>query len=214
MQFTQLDMELAFTDSEGIMRIAEQLITGILRQACAHPVPFLLDLDCHTMSTPACYHLQLPGIDDELCTLLGYHNGSTGVIALFCSFRGRIRLHGHRLDLPLLDFHFCISGLDAQSAISSADAIFKNCDQHLLIILQVSGINVSTPIQQLTFQEAMLRFGTDKPDLRYGLELADVTHAVRGCSFRYSPLQPWQIPQHAGQSFCMCAYDPVAVHTG
>ena len=39
------------------------------------------------------------------------------------------------------------------------------------------------PIQRMTWREAMDRFGSDKPDLRFGMELTDVTDVVRGCGF-------------------------------
>jgi aspartyl-tRNA synthetase len=40
------------------------------------------------------------------------------------------------------------------------------------------------PFPKLTFEEAMSRFGTDKPDMRFGLELVDVTDMFRGSEFR------------------------------
>ena len=45
------------------------------------------------------------------------------------------------------------------------------------------GIDVSLPIQRMTWQEAMDRFGSDKPDLRFGMELKDVTDVVARCEF-------------------------------
>lgn len=48
----------------------------------------------------------------------------------------------------------------------------------------VSGITLPRPFKRLTYAEAMLKYGTDKPDLRFGLELCDVTHIVAGCGFR------------------------------
>lgn len=48
---------------------------------------------------------------------------------------------------------------------------------------EVLGVNVSLPIPRMTWQEAMDRFGSDKPDLRFGMELQDVTEIVRGCGF-------------------------------
>ena len=47
----------------------------------------------------------------------------------------------------------------------------------------VKGIELARPFPKITWHEAMLRFGSDKPDLRYGLEIADVTDLVRGSEF-------------------------------
>ena len=43
---------------------------------------------------------------------------------------------------------------------------------------------ITTPFPRLTWHEAMDRFGVDKPDLRFGMELRDLTELVRGCGFR------------------------------
>ena len=48
---------------------------------------------------------------------------------------------------------------------------------------EVLDIEISLPIQRMTWQEAMDRFGSDKPDLRFGMELHDVSEVVRGCGF-------------------------------
>jgi len=40
------------------------------------------------------------------------------------------------------------------------------------------------PFKQLSYQEAMERFGTDRPDMRFGMELADISDIVAGCDFR------------------------------
>jgi aspartyl-tRNA synthetase len=45
-------------------------------------------------------------------------------------------------------------------------------------------VEVNTPFPRLPYAEAMRRYGSDKPDLRYGLELADVSEAFRGTGFR------------------------------
>ena len=48
---------------------------------------------------------------------------------------------------------------------------------------EVLDVEVQLPIQRMTWQEAMDRFGSDKPDLRFGMELTDVSEAVKDCGF-------------------------------
>ena len=48
---------------------------------------------------------------------------------------------------------------------------------------EVLGVEVSLPIQRMTWQEAMDRFGSDKPDLRFGMELQNVSDIVKDCGF-------------------------------
>lgn len=48
---------------------------------------------------------------------------------------------------------------------------------------EVIGADVQLPIQRMTYKEAMERFGSDKPDLRFGMELCDVTDVVKDCEF-------------------------------
>ena len=51
------------------------------------------------------------------------------------------------------------------------------------IFKEVLDVDVELPIQRMTWQEAMDRFGSDKPDLRFGMELHDVSDVVKGCGF-------------------------------
>ena len=48
---------------------------------------------------------------------------------------------------------------------------------------EVLGVEVSLPIQRMTWQEAMDRFGSDKPDMRFGMELQNVTEVVKDFDF-------------------------------
>ena len=51
------------------------------------------------------------------------------------------------------------------------------------VFKEVLNVEVPLPIQRMTWQEAMDRFGSDKPDIRFGMELTDVTEVVKNCDF-------------------------------
>jgi aspartyl-tRNA synthetase len=51
------------------------------------------------------------------------------------------------------------------------------------IFKETLGEEISLPIPRMTWQEAMDRFGSDKPDMRFGMELTDVTDVVKDCEF-------------------------------
>lgn len=51
------------------------------------------------------------------------------------------------------------------------------------IFKEVLDVEVALPIQRMTWQEAMDRFGSDKPDLRFGMELRDISEIVSECGF-------------------------------
>ena len=51
------------------------------------------------------------------------------------------------------------------------------------IFQEVLGVEVALPIPRMTWQEAMDRYGSDKPDIRFGMELTDVTETVKDCEF-------------------------------
>ena len=48
---------------------------------------------------------------------------------------------------------------------------------------EICGFEIQLPIQRMTWREAMDRFGSDKPDLRFGMELHNVSDVVKGCEF-------------------------------
>ncbi|MTI70967.1 MAG: aspartate--tRNA ligase [Firmicutes bacterium] len=52
------------------------------------------------------------------------------------------------------------------------------------IFKEVKGIEIELPIKRMTYKEAMERFGSDKPDLRFGFELKDLTEIVKDSEFK------------------------------
>lgn len=74
--------------------------------------------------------------------------------------------------------------IDMELSFVDVDDVI-DVNERLLAYLfkEVLGVEVSLPIQRMTWQEAMDRFGSDKPDLRFGMELKDITELVRNCGF-------------------------------
>ena len=51
------------------------------------------------------------------------------------------------------------------------------------VFKEAMGVDIQLPLPRLTFKDAMERYGSDKPDTRYGMELCDLGDVVKGCGF-------------------------------
>jgi len=71
-----------------------------------------------------------------------------------------------------------MSFVDAEDIIAINERFLKH------LFGEVLGIDVKLPVKRLTWREAMERFGSDKPDLRFGLELCDISDIVGTCEFK------------------------------
>lgn len=69
------------------------------------------------------------------------------------------------------------------SFVDEDDVIDINEKLLAFLFKEVLDVEVKLPIQRMTWQEAMERFGSDKPDLRFGMELKNITELVKGCGF-------------------------------
>lgn len=74
--------------------------------------------------------------------------------------------------------------IDMELSFVDVDDVIDVNERYLKkLFREVLDVEVQLPIQRMTWQEAMDRFGSDKPDLRFGMELTDVSEAVKDCGF-------------------------------
>lgn len=69
------------------------------------------------------------------------------------------------------------------SFVDMEDVIDVNERLLARVFKEALGVEVPLPIPRMTWQEAMDRFGSDKPDIRFGMELTDVSEVVKDCGF-------------------------------
>lgn len=70
-----------------------------------------------------------------------------------------------------------LSFVDVDDVISVNERLLQK------VFLETLGVEVPQPVPRMTWQEAMDRYGSDKPDIRFGMELTDVSETVKGCGF-------------------------------
>jgi aspartyl-tRNA synthetase len=77
-----------------------------------------------------------------------------------------------------------LTQLDVEMAFPDAEEIFALMERIVpRIWRETIGVELGTPFPRMSWQEAELRFGSDKPDLRFGLEIQDATEITRGSEF-------------------------------
>ena len=75
--------------------------------------------------------------------------------------------------------------IDMEMSFMTADEIREMTEGLLKAVMKETlGIEIETPIKQITWNEAMDRFGSDKPDIRFGMELQDMAEVVKGAGFK------------------------------
>src|SRR5205807_6739926 len=74
--------------------------------------------------------------------------------------------------------------LDMEMSFVEEDDVINVVDGMLQAVLAVAGIHIEPPLDRITYDEAMLRYGTDKPDRRVGMEIQDLGEAFRGSQFK------------------------------
>jgi aspartyl-tRNA synthetase len=77
-----------------------------------------------------------------------------------------------------------ITQLDVETAFPDREELFALMERMVSAVWrECLGVELETPFPRMTWEEADRRFGSDKPDLRYGLELEDATALTRGSQF-------------------------------
>ncbi len=75
--------------------------------------------------------------------------------------------------------------IDMEMSFVEEEDIYAMQEGYLQRLLkEVKGVDIVTPFPRLTWQEAMDRFGSDKPDLRFGFELKKLNHLFADCGFK------------------------------
>jgi aspartyl-tRNA synthetase len=77
-----------------------------------------------------------------------------------------------------------LTQLDVEMAFPDREELFELMERTMLRIWrECLEVEVEAPFQRMTWDEAQLRYGSDKPDLRFGLEIHDATELTRGSEF-------------------------------
>jgi aspartyl-tRNA synthetase len=90
-----------------------------------------------------------------------------------------------RDEQPRADRSFEFTQLDIEMSFVDEEDIFAVIEPlYARILREVHGVEVATPFPRMTYDHMMARYGSDKPDLRYGMELADLAPVFLGTGFR------------------------------
>jgi aspartyl-tRNA synthetase len=73
--------------------------------------------------------------------------------------------------------------IDVEASFIDEEFIYRLIEGMFAEVFPLAGIPVTTPFPRMTWQEAMERFGVDRPDTRFGMELVDITAAAHAIAF-------------------------------
>jgi aspartyl-tRNA synthetase len=74
--------------------------------------------------------------------------------------------------------------LDMELAFVEEEDVIDTVDRMLQRVLAVGGVEISLPLERMTYDEAMLRYGSDRPDRRLGAEIVDLSDVFAGSEFK------------------------------
>ncbi|MEC5267912.1 aspartate--tRNA ligase [Heyndrickxia coagulans] len=75
--------------------------------------------------------------------------------------------------------------IDIETSFMSQEDILAMTEKMIKRLMkEVKNVDIETPLPRLTYEEAMNRYGSDKPDIRFGMELVDVSEIVKNAGFK------------------------------
>ena len=123
---------------------------------------------------PGCFYAlpQSPQLFKQMLMLSGYDR----YIQIARCFRDEDLRADRQPEFTQIDME--LSFVDEDDVIDVNERYLKK------VFKEVHGIDIETPFMRMPYDEAMRRFGSDKPDLRFGMELTDMSDIFAGCDFK------------------------------
>ena len=86
---------------------------------------------------------------------------------------------------PRADRQYEFTQLDVEMSFAAEEDVIAMVESMFVrVVKENAGADIETPFPRLSYDEAMSRYGSDKPDTRYGMELGDLTETFSGSEFR------------------------------
>ena len=114
---------------------------------------------------------QSPQIYKQLLMLSGFDR----YIQLARCFRDEDLRADRQPEFTQIDME--LSFVDVDDILTLNEGLMKR------IWKDVLGVELETPFERMSYKEAMERFGSDKPDIRFGMEIQNISHLVKNCDF-------------------------------
>ena len=123
---------------------------------------------------PGCFYAlpQSPQLFKQMLMLSGYDR----YIQIARCFRDEDLRADRQPEFTQIDME--LSFVDEDDVIDVNERYLKR------VFKEVHGIDIEIPFMRMPYDEAMRRFGSDKPDLRFGMELTDMSDIFAGCDFK------------------------------